>query len=327
MSTRFWSLICIHIPSSLMYLVLSPGDFVKRASRLLSEICPEQSELREAMTNSLLLPVTEWEDMSQKFLYQLPKDIMIFAISEPIVAALHAATLDSDEMPPVDYDIFGLSTYGRCILYSHYLMREMGLRLFLSADNCARRTDLFLELLTAIQVCQKHLDCRLPNGVWDRSQNESTNEAPFREAVNISQTILQEFVKHHSPSSNENGQALESALSTPEDIHNVDSGLLQLSLSKAMQHNDNVFAAEVFSKICKISYKKKLHNEEVEPWVNAVLKSKSEAVYYPMAIVDLLRKQSPASPILERYINRLAGDVASIKPSSIFDSEKISGLF
>jgi hypothetical protein len=308
------------------HCVRSPGDFVKRASFILSEICPEQTELRETMTDFLLLSVADWKAMSESFLYQLPKDIMIFAVSEPMVAALHVATLDEDEMPPVDYDIFGLSSYGRCILYTHYLIRELGVRLFLSEDNSAKRIDLFLQLLTAAQVCQKHIDCHLPNGIWDRSKNEPANEAPFREAVDISQSILNDFIKHHSPSSFENSQTFEDSLAIPEDIRNSDCGITQLSLSNAVRQSDNMFAAEVFSKICKITVKKKLQNEEIEPWINTVLKSDREVVYYPMAIVDLLRKQALASPIIERYINRLAGDVASIKPSEIFDTDQISGL-
>ncbi|GAB5591582.1 hypothetical protein Unana1_06482 [Umbelopsis nana] len=326
------SRLCEHIRSALKDInnISSPADFVKRSNMILSGLCPAQSALRETIIDWLLLPVSDWHALSQGFLHQLPMDVIVFAITEPLVGAVHATPLEEDEMTRVEYDIYGLSSYGRCILYAHYLTRHLGLQLFVSDDGKAKRIEVLLELLTASQVCHKYLHSRLPLGIWERSKYETANEIAFRESHDISQNILRELVKTISSNSTTITPSLEWILSpsNSDDLSGQDSGaissLIHAAVARAAQDQDNLFYAEVVDTICKTIFKGK--SEGIcDAWIDIVIKSDSSAVYYPLVIVDVIKMLSTASsPEVERFQNRLASQISSITPGQIFDDDNTS---
>lgn len=244
---------------------------------ILSGLCPDQSTLRETIIDDLLLPVQEWHTLSQGFLHQLPVDIIVFAITEPLVGAVHNTPLDEDEMTAVDYDIYGLSSYGRCILYAHYLARRLGLQLFVSDAGGAKRIDILLELLTASQICQKYLNSHLPFGIWESSKHDSANEMAFRESFDISQNILRELLKTFSS----NSSAIHPSPtwitarsgSGDEQVSGVLARIVQASLARAAQSSDNLFYAEVFKTISRAALKGHSDESSSEAWIDMVLSS------------------------------------------------------
>jgi hypothetical protein len=249
---------------------------------ILSGIASKQSSLQEAIIDRLLLPAADWRALGQTFMQQLPMGVVAFAITDPLAGAIHQTPLDEDEMTPVDYDIYGLSSYGRCILYAHYLARQLGIQLFVEDNGNAKRVGVFLELIAAGQVCHKYLQAHLPFGIWDGSKYESSNEIAFREAVDIGQSMLKELLKQSSRLSLTSEPSAQWLASTDDDsmpdaqLCSVVDRLVQASLAQAAQNSDNLYYAEVFRLVCRHALVGTLDDEFAEAWINLVLSSEKE---------------------------------------------------
>jgi len=249
---------------------------------ILSGITSKQSNLQEAIIDRLLLPAADWQALGQTFMHQLPMGVVAFAITDPIAGAIHQTPLDEDEMTPVNYDIYGLSSYGRCILYAHYLARQLGIQLFVEDNGNAKRVGVFLELIAAGQVCHKYLQAHLPFGIWDGSKYESSNEIAFREAVDIGRSMLKELLKQSSRLSLTSEPSAQWLASTDDDSMpdaqrcSVVDRLVQASLAQAAQNSDNLYYAEVFRLVCRHALVGTLDDKFAEAWINLVLTSEKE---------------------------------------------------
>jgi hypothetical protein len=248
---------------------------------ILTGISPEQSSLQESIIDGLLLPITDWRALGQTFLHQLPTGIIVFAITDPLVGAIYQAPLDEDELTPVEYDIYGLSSYGRCILYAHYLARHLGAQLFVADDGSAKRVDVLLELITAGQVCQKYLQGHLPFGIWDGCKHETANEIAYREAIDISQSILKNLLKqssHLSLTLEPSPQWLTATNGQNKSTQplNVIQSLVQASLNRAAQDIENLYYAETFKLVCRSVLTGKSDDKFVEAWINLAVTSDRE---------------------------------------------------
>jgi hypothetical protein len=249
---------------------------------ILMGITTKQSQLQEAIIDRLLLPAVDWQALGQTFMHQLPMGIVAFAITDPVAGAIHQPPLDEDEMTPVDYDIYGLSSYGRCILYAHYLARQLGIQLFVGDNGNAKRAGILLELITAGQVCHKYLQAHLPFGIWDGYKYESANEMAFREAVEIGQSMLKGLFKQSSQLSltlEPSPQWLTSTdgANMPDAQHcSVVDHLVRASLAQAAQNNDNLYYAEVLKLVCRYALAGTSDDKYAEAWINLVLTSEKE---------------------------------------------------
>jgi hypothetical protein len=100
--------------------IYSPSDSLQRANKLLSTLYPDPATLdyQQAVT-TLLGSNTEWEAMYDRFREKRTMEYMASSVTDRY-AGMDNQTLweDSDELYPVRYDIYGLSSLSRLALFT-----------------------------------------------------------------------------------------------------------------------------------------------------------------------------------------------------------------
>ncbi|ORE16950.1 hypothetical protein BCV71DRAFT_265228 [Rhizopus microsporus] len=147
----------------------SPSDSVQRVGRLLSSAFHSDDE-REKAVCILLDTEEEWEKLYHPFM-QHTTDYLSLAVTDPYVAlSVDSLVDDEGELMPVSFDVYGLSSFGRLVLFWGEYLSDLGLAKSILADSS--KDWLIRRLMLASVACSHELAAPGTHRIWEKKAVE-----------------------------------------------------------------------------------------------------------------------------------------------------------
>lgn len=147
----------------------SPSDSVQRVGRLLSSAFHSDDE-REKAVCILLDTEEEWEKLYHSFM-QHTTDYLSLAVIDPYVAlSVDSLVDDEGELMPVSFDVYGLSSFGRLVLFWGEYLSDLGLAKSILADSS--KDWLIRRLMLASVACSHELAVSGTHRIWEKKAVE-----------------------------------------------------------------------------------------------------------------------------------------------------------
>lgn len=147
----------------------SPSDSVQRVGRLLSSAFHSDDERQKAVC-ILLDTEEEWEKLYHPFT-QYTTDYLSLAVTDPYVAlSVDSLVDDEGELMPVSYDVYGLSSFGRLVLFWGEYLSDLSLAKSILADSS--KDWLIRRLMLASVACSHELAVPGTHRIWEKKAVE-----------------------------------------------------------------------------------------------------------------------------------------------------------
>ncbi|KAF7727113.1 hypothetical protein EC973_007974 [Apophysomyces ossiformis] len=174
--TGFRELMLNHLKMSIQDVgySASPSDSLRRAKKLLSGLYSSKDlDYHESIT-SLLGTTEDWNTLSTPF-SQYTTEHLSLAVVDNYAGLVRSSLVDEDELMPVNYDLYGLTAYGRAILFATEYIRDEGVdNFFFESPEGSQRDKLMLQLMVTMIEWQRGLEIPKLCRVWDNNVPESS---------------------------------------------------------------------------------------------------------------------------------------------------------
>ncbi|KAI8365943.1 uncharacterized protein BYT42DRAFT_600693 [Radiomyces spectabilis] len=172
----------------------SPYDSVQRVKRYITDLCSHDSTARQEALDVFFGDSQKWKDLSSVFeLYS--SEYLGLSVTDRYAALVQSQLVDSDELPSISYDLYGLSAYARHILFVTEYILDVGVHEFFFAND--DQDWMLQQLMTTSIECRYGLEMRGLCRIWNHQATESY-------------VIMETFVQHAETIY---GQWVESAVS------------------------------------------------------------------------------------------------------------------
>ncbi|KAI7886425.1 hypothetical protein K492DRAFT_140487 [Lichtheimia hyalospora FSU 10163] len=150
----------------------SPSEMVKHMQRLTSTLYVANSENEQAAITDIVGDLTHWKTLRAPF-NQYTTSFLTVGILDNYAALVNSPLVEDDEITPVRYDMYGLSSYARMIVFIAEYILETGVSAFFN-DNNGNRDWILYQLMLASVECQWGLAVPGSCRVWDNSVGASS---------------------------------------------------------------------------------------------------------------------------------------------------------
>ncbi|KAG1420549.1 hypothetical protein G6F59_007162 [Rhizopus arrhizus] len=257
----------------------SPSDFVQRAKKLLSSSFFNQEAYQNALS-ILLGTKEEWEHLFVPFIHHTT-DYLSLAILDPFVAlSADSLTDDKDELMPVSYDMYGLSSFVRLALFWGEYLSDLSSLDLVFADG--RNDWLIHQLMIASVACDQGLSAPNACRIWEKKAIEG-----IRIFIKHSQDLFSNwlsFVTRSSFNISEFSEQLLASIKARQPVQE-NKRLLSFTSNLVLSSQNVVLCANVLqSLLCKLLVLTDWPVSELQKWLPFI---KAEATE-----LDLLMKTS-----------------------------------
>ncbi|KAI9028280.1 hypothetical protein CLU79DRAFT_832688 [Phycomyces nitens] len=289
----------------------SPSDSAKRVQKLLSNA--NESICQDSIAY-IFGTREEWENISRPF-GQHTREFSTVTIQHPLAGLVNCGLVDDDdELVPVSYDLYGLSTYGRVALFAAEYIA-------LNPTALSAVTDwTMVELMVARLTCQSGLEVPGLCRVWDNKIPESALgiQAFVHQMDNLFVKWMNDLTSQESFSALSVLSELKQKTKPKYDsrIKNVLMGLLKtptLSTATDISPKD-VHVSKLLEMILHFLLQKfEWSVEDVSSWI-AVLKAESTelSLLGKVTIMMALKEIMGESPMFKNLQSDLVSKLSSV---------------
>lgn len=139
-----------------LHVCISPAENAKRAEKCISTFYPEESI--EKMISDFVGNEGDWKKLQLPFLQKTTNYLML-TILDPFASFMTAPLVDEDELMPIQYDIDGLSAYGRLLFFAAELLGR-------AKDIKEHSEWIALQLLVAGIECRQGVELAGVSRLW-----------------------------------------------------------------------------------------------------------------------------------------------------------------
>lgn len=156
------------INNMLINPLCSPSELVKHMQKLTSTLYVANSENEQAAITDIVGDLTHWKTLRAPF-NQYTTSFLTVGIIDNYAALVNSPLVDNDEITPVRYDMYGLSSYARMIVFIAEYILKTGVAEFFNGDGNSKRDWILYQLMLASVEYQWGLAVPDSCRVWDNS--------------------------------------------------------------------------------------------------------------------------------------------------------------
>ncbi|KAG0184295.1 hypothetical protein DFQ28_011431, partial [Apophysomyces sp. BC1034] len=311
----------------------SPSDSVRRAKKLLSSIYPTKgADYHDAVT-SLLGTKEEWSALSAPFT-QYTAEHLSLAVVDRYAALVQAPLVDEDELSPVTYDMYGLSAYGRSVLFAAEYIRDEGIQdFFFESPGVSHRDQLMFQLMVTSVEYQYGLEIPHLCRVWDSKAVESSHG--IRAFVVQTETLFAEWfdklvlmMPRESPRKAWFRQLCDSIqkrqeVSSDQRLLSFIARLLDFHAGEKESTFLDASVAKILQRTCEcLVLKLEWEVSDVECWLN-IVKAENTEVNLPtkVAIISSFKNALGQSPQFSTLQSHLVSKLSAVAGLQEFENE------
>ncbi|CAO3592382.1 unnamed protein product [Absidia cylindrospora] len=198
LSTNFKQSVLEHVKNSIRNVdcLSSPADSVQRAIKLLSTLYPDICTLEyQLAVTTLVGNNASWENMYSPFQEKRTLEYMASSITDRYAGMDYQSLWeDKDELYPVRYDIYGLSSLGRLALFTvAFIQGQVGLDTFFKTDKVDDRDDrdaLMRTLMVISQECKQGLGLIDLSRIWKSQTSIPSASSSSTAATTLPMDVL-----------------------------------------------------------------------------------------------------------------------------------------
>lgn len=135
---------------------------------LTSTLYVANSENEQAAITDIVGDLTHWKSLRAPF-NQYTTSFLTVGIIDNYAGLVNSPLVDDDEITPVRYDMYGLSSYARMIVFIAEYILQTGVAEFFKDDGDSNRDWILYQLMLASVECQWGLAVPGSCRVWDDS--------------------------------------------------------------------------------------------------------------------------------------------------------------
>lgn len=136
--------------------------------KLTSTLYVANSENEQAAITDIVGDLTHWKTLRAPF-NQYTTSFLTVGIIDNYAALVNSPLVDNDEITPVRYDMYGLSSYARMIVFIAEYILKTGVAEFFNGDGNSKRDWILYQLMLASVEYQWGLAVPDSCRVWDNS--------------------------------------------------------------------------------------------------------------------------------------------------------------